>query len=187
MFPVTSDKTAATGWHRGSGHRACGQRAVPPESNAVPIRNRPLSPPSSGPFGPVSCCAYQSVFLSVCASFSLSFYPFSPRWRPSPPRRGTGLPPSTCTVVPNSRQTCGSPARGGRGGASVLRWCGWGRSLGGRALPQTRRIATAAMAAITSNSVRSGRFIGSDSSGSLGVGFGHQASGSGTGSSISND
>lgn len=71
---------------------------------------RPLPPAPSGPFGPVSCCAYQSVFLSACASFSLSFYPFSPRWRPSPPRRGTGLPPSTCTVVPNSRQTCGSPA-----------------------------------------------------------------------------
>jgi hypothetical protein len=34
-------------------------------------------------------------------------------------------------------------------------------TVGGRALPQTRRIATAARAAITSNSVRSGRFIGS--------------------------
>ncbi len=43
-------KTAATGWHRGSGHRACGQRAVPPESNAVPIRNPAASACPSRPF-----------------------------------------------------------------------------------------------------------------------------------------
>jgi len=73
-------------------------------------------------------------------------------------------------------QMCGCPARGGRRAgrevASVLRWCGGGcRWAVGALFLQTRRIATAAMAAITSNSVRSGRFIGYDSSGSLGVGF----------------
>jgi hypothetical protein len=54
-------------------------------------RTRPLPPAVSGPFGQVFFCAYQFVFL-----FSLSFFLFSPRWRPSAPRRGTGLPPSTC-------------------------------------------------------------------------------------------
>jgi hypothetical protein len=54
------------------------------------------------------------------------------------------------------------PALGGQRGKVCCECCGSGRSLGGRALPQTRRIATAAKAAITSNSVRSGRFIGLD-------------------------
>ncbi len=80
-------------------------------------------------------CAYPFVFLSHLMAMDAATY-----------APGTRLSPSTV----------------GCGCCGVLRV---GRWLGGRALPQTRKIATAAMAAITSNSLRAGRFIGSDSSG----------------------
>jgi hypothetical protein len=120
-----------------SGHRACGQRAVPPESNAVPIRKPAASAALSGPSGPVLHMFTRLFFCLI-----------SWRWIPSPTRPG------------------GCSSRNGKRGKVSCGCCGVlrvGRWFGGRALPQTRRIATAAMAAITSNSVRAGRFIGSDS------------------------
>jgi len=108
-------KTAATGWHRGSGHCACGQRAVPPESNAVPIRNPAASACPSRPF--------RASFL-LCLTHCQFSHP------------GDAVCPAH-TLMP--LQMCGCPARDGRRAgrevASVLRWCGVGCRWAVGALP----------------------------------------------------